>query len=201
MARGDKLQGQVIQHIPPFSSWGFCCNCQQECEIANPGGAGFCGVNDHGQQPGLRPKKPFHICSHESSKGKSLWLLLAWMRFKQTISMRRTHYLINSWPSWSVKWFSKMYFLVFKWASIKVLEIVYTGDAGRGLLHAYHLFFHRGGFLAYWKLSKDEIDWFGRSKEPELIPWLEHPNAADAEQYSQQCNCMSVLAEHSKSMI
>lgn len=72
MARGDKLQGQVIQHIPPFSSWGFCCNCQQECEIANPGGAGFCGVNDHGQQPGLRPKKPFHICSHESSKGKNL---------------------------------------------------------------------------------------------------------------------------------
>lgn len=96
MAMGDKLQGQVIQHIPLFSSWGFCCNCQQESEIANSGGAGFCGVNDYGQQPGLGPEKPFHVYSHESSKGKSLRLLLAWMRFKQTISMWRTHYPINS---------------------------------------------------------------------------------------------------------
>lgn len=75
MAMGDKLQGQVIQHIPPFSSWDFCCNCQQDCEITSPGG-GFCGVNDHGQQPGLRPKKQFHVYSHETSKGKSLPLLL-----------------------------------------------------------------------------------------------------------------------------
>lgn len=143
----------------------------------------------------------FMFYSHESSKGKSLRLLLAWMRFQQTISMWRTQYLINSWPTWSVKWFSKMYFLVFKWASIKVLGIVYAGDAGIGLSHAYHFFFHRGGFLAYWKLSKDEMDWFGRSKKSELIPWLEHLNTAGVEQHSQQCKGMSVLTKYSTSMI
>lgn len=90
-----------------------------------------------------------------------------------------------------------MYFLVFEWASIKDLEIVYASDARRGLLYAYHLFFHRGGFPAYWKFSKNETDCFGRPEEPELIHWLEHLNTADVEQHSQQRKGMSVQPERS----
>ena len=71
MAMGDKLQGQGVQHIP-FSSLDFCCNCQQGCGIANIEGAGFCGVSDHGLQPGPRPKKSFHVCQQAAFRGQEL---------------------------------------------------------------------------------------------------------------------------------
>lgn len=76
-AMGDKLQGQGIQHIPPFSSLDFCCSCQQGCGIANIGGAGFCGVNDHGQQPGSRPNKSFHVCQEAAFRGQELSIALS----------------------------------------------------------------------------------------------------------------------------
>lgn len=76
MATGDKLQGQGIQHIPPLRSLDFCSNCQQGCGIANIGGAGFCGVNDHGLQPGLRPKKSFHVCQQAAFRGQELSIAL-----------------------------------------------------------------------------------------------------------------------------
>lgn len=45
------------------------------------------------------------------------------------------------------------------------------------------------------------MDWFGRTKEAELIPWLEHLNSADVEQHSQHCKGMSALTEQTESMI
>lgn len=33
MAMGDKLQGQGIQRIPPFSSLDFCCSGSKDVEL------------------------------------------------------------------------------------------------------------------------------------------------------------------------
>lgn len=77
MAMGDKLQGQGFQHTPPFSSLEFRCNCQQGCGTANTGGAGCRGVNDHGLQPGPRPKTLFHVCQQAAFRGQELSIALS----------------------------------------------------------------------------------------------------------------------------